>query len=56
MDELKEGELVDVVIDVNADNEIERRVSTVDHLILAMLQEWALIFRTGKTLSYELAF
>ena len=37
VDELKEGELIDVVVDVNADNEIERRIATIDHLVLPML-------------------
>ena len=42
MDELEERELVDVVVDVDADDEVETRVAAVDDFVLTMLQERAL--------------
>ena len=42
VDELEERELVDVVVDVDADDEVETGVAAVDHFVLPMLQERAL--------------
>ena len=42
MNEFEEGQLIDILINVDADDEIKRRVPSVDHLILPMFQEGAL--------------
>ena len=51
MDELKEGKLVDVIVDIDANDEIERGISTIDNFVLSVLEEGALVLRAGKALS-----
>ena len=46
MDELEHAQLVDIVIDVDANDEVQRRVPTVDNFVLAMIQERALVLRS----------
>lgn len=39
MDEFEHGQLVNVVVDVDTDDEVERGVPAVDYFVLSMLQE-----------------
>ena len=39
VDELQHRQLVDVLLHVDSDNEVQRRIPSVDHLVLPMLQE-----------------
>ena len=37
VDELQQGQLVNVVVDVDADNEVQRGVPSVNYFVLTML-------------------
>ena len=56
VDELEEGQLVHVVVDVDTDDEVQRCVAPVNHFILPMLEEGALVLGAGETLADELSF
>ena len=56
MDELKQGQLVDVVIDVDANDEVQRSIPSVDDLVLSVLQEGTLILSSGEALADKLSF
>ena len=55
MDELQQTQLIDVVVVVHAYDEVQRCVSSVDDLVLPVLEETALIFCPTKALPYELS-
>ena len=46
----------DVFIIIHANNEVQGGVSAVDYLVLSMVQEAALIFRTTQAFSYQFTF
>ena len=51
VDELKEGQLVDVIVYVNANDEVQRGVPAIDYFVLSMLQEGTLVLCSGQTLA-----
>ena len=46
----------DVFIIIHANNEVQGGISAVDYLVLSMVQEAALIFRTTQAFSYQFTF
>ena len=51
VDELQEGQLVHVVVDVDSNDKVQRRVPPVNHFVLPMLEEGALVLGAGETLA-----
>ena len=56
MNELQQGQLVDVVVDVDPDDEVQRGVPTINYFVLSMFQERALVLCAGETFPYKLSF
>ena len=56
VDELEHAQLVDLVVDVQADDKVERGVAPVDDFVLAVVEEGALVFCPGKALANQFSF
>ena len=55
MNELEHGELIDVGLYIEANNEVETRVPAIYNFELAVLNEGTLVFRPRQALADELA-
>ena len=56
VNELEQGQLVDVVVDVDSNDEVQRGVPTVNYFVLPMFQEGTLVLCAGETFPYKLTF
>ena len=55
MNEFKERQFVHVVIDVNSYDKVQRCIPPVNHFVLPMLKEGALVLRARQTLADKFA-
>ena len=50
VDELEETELIHVVVHINANDEVQRRIPPVNYFVLSMLKERTLVLGSGQAL------
>ena len=56
MNELQQGQFVDVVVDVDPYDKVQGGVPTIDYFVLPMFQKRALVLCTGETFPYKFSF